>query len=163
MNHILICSTPAPGHVNPMLAVACYLRDSGYRITFNTAEVFRRRIESEHLRFVPFTGFANFDYLNLDEAFPDRKNHAPGPEQLIHDFKHAFGRPIPDQYRGILEIMDETNVDVVLTDVTFLGTFPLLLGPQEIRQPIISCGVARLSGRAHGKGRLAGSDVQFCL
>lgn len=124
-----------------MLAVACHLRDSGYRITFNTAEIFRRQIESENLRFVPLTGFANFDYNRLDEAFPERRNFEPGPAQLGHDFKHGFGRPIPDQYRGILQIMEDTRIDLILADVTFMGTFPLLLGQWEVRPPVIVCGV----------------------
>ena len=34
---ILICSTPAPGHVNPMLTVARHLRAAGYRVIFNDA------------------------------------------------------------------------------------------------------------------------------
>ena len=53
---ILVSVTPAPGHVNPMLAIACHLGDRGYPVIFNTAEVFRKQVESEGLRFVPFTG-----------------------------------------------------------------------------------------------------------
>lgn len=138
---ILIAVTPAPGHVNPMLAIACHLRDRGHSIIFNTAEVFRRQVEAANLRFVPFEGFANFDYRHLDEAFPERKNFAPGPDQLAHDFKNGFGKTIPDQYRGIRQIMDESVVDLILTDVMFMGSFPLLLGPREVRPPIIGCGV----------------------
>ena len=58
---ILFAVTPAPGHVNPMLTIARYLRDRGHSIIFNTAEVFHRQIEDANLRFVPFSGFANFD------------------------------------------------------------------------------------------------------
>ena len=94
MNNILAAAMPTPGHVNPMLAAACHLRDSGHRVIFNTAEVFRDQIESSGIRFVPLEGFANFDYPRLDDAFPERKKFAPGPDQLIHDFKHGFGQPI---------------------------------------------------------------------
>jgi MGT family glycosyltransferase len=138
---ILIAVTPAPGHVSPMLAIACYLRDRGHSIIFNTAEVFRRQVEAAKLRFVPLKGFANFDYRHLDEAFPERKNTKPGPDRLDHDFKNAFGKTIPDQYRGIQQIMDESEIDLIFTDVTFAGAFPLLLGPREARPLIIGCGV----------------------
>jgi MGT family glycosyltransferase len=138
---ILFAVTGAPGHVNPMLTIACYLRDRGHSIIFNTAEVFRRQVEAENLRFVPFSGFANYDYRRLDEAFPERNNFKPGPDQLAHDFKNGFGKPIPDQLRGIRQIMDEAEIGLILTDVTFMGTFPLLLGPREARPPIISCGM----------------------
>jgi hypothetical protein len=138
---ILIAVTPALGHVNPMLAIACYLRDRGHSIIFNTAEVFRRQVEAANLRFVPLKGFANFDYRRLDEAFPERKNFKPGPDQLAHDFKNAFGKTIPDQYWGMQQIMDESEIDVIFTDLTFAGAFPLLLGPREARPLIIGCGV----------------------
>ena len=141
MTNILIASMPAPGHVNPMLAVACHLRDSGHRVVFNTSEVFRHQIESAVVQFIPLEGFANFDYRRLDDGFPERKNFAPGPDQLAHDFKHGFGQPIPDQYRGLRKIMDQIDVDLILTDLGFMGTFPLLLGPRGVRPPIISCGV----------------------
>lgn len=141
MSNILVATMPAPGHVNPMLAGACHLRDRGHRILFNTGEVFRRQIESARLEFIPFTGFANFDYRHLDEAFPERKNFPPGPEQLAHDFKYGFGRPIPDQYWGIRKIMDEVGTDLILTDLGFMGTFPLLLGSRAAHPPVVSCGV----------------------
>jgi MGT family glycosyltransferase len=141
---ILFAVTPAPGHVNPMLAIAGHLRDRGHSIIFNTGEVFRRQVEAANLRFIPFSGFADFDYRNLDEAFPERKNCKPGPDQLAHDFKYGFGRPIPDQYRGIRQIKEETTIDLILTDVTFMGTFPLLLGPREGRPPVIACGIIPL-------------------
>jgi MGT family glycosyltransferase len=138
---ILFAVTPAPGHVNPMLTIACYLRDRGHSIIFNTAEVFRSQVAAANLRFIPFTGSANFDYRHLDEAFPERKNFAPGPDQLAHDFTNAFGKTIPAQYWGVRQIMDEAEIGLIFTDVTFMGTFPLLLGPREARPPIISCGI----------------------
>ena len=138
---ILIAVTPAPGHVNPMLAIACYLRDRGYSIIFNTAEAFRRQVEAANLRFVPLKGLANFDYRRLDEAFPERKNFKPGPDLFAYDVKHIFGKTIPDQYRGMQQIMDENEIDLIFTDLTFAGAFPLLLGPREARPGVIGCGV----------------------
>jgi MGT family glycosyltransferase len=139
---ILISSTPAPGHVNPMLTVARHLRAAGHNVIFNTGEVFRRQVESASLRFLPLKGFANFDYRRLDDAFPGRKDLQPGPDQLAHDFKFVFGRPIPDQYQVIRSLMDQTRIDLILTDLTFMGTFPLLLGAGDVRPPVISCGVS---------------------
>lgn len=83
-----------------MLAVARYLRDRGHSIIFNTGELFRTQAEAANLRFVSFSGFANFDYRHLDEAFPERRNFKPGSDRLAHDLKNGLGKPIPDQYRG---------------------------------------------------------------
>jgi MGT family glycosyltransferase len=127
-----------------MLTVARHLRDSGYRITFNTGEVFRQQVESANLRFVPLTGVANWDYRRIEDLFPERKNYEPGPALLSHDFKRAFADAIPDQYRVVQQIMHESTVDLILTDVSFMGTIPTLLGPREARPPIISFGIAPL-------------------
>jgi MGT family glycosyltransferase len=138
---ILFAVTPAPGHVNPLLAIACDLRDRGHSIIFNTAEVFREQVEAADLPFIPFRGFANFDYRNLDEHFPERKNFKPGPDRLTYDFKNIFGKPIPDQYAGIRQIMDQAEIGLIFTDATFMGAFPLLLRPRKARPSIISCGI----------------------
>jgi MGT family glycosyltransferase len=55
--------------------------------------------------------------------------------------KHVFGDMIPDQYRGMQEIIDQQNIDLVLLDLLFLGSFPLLLRPKQSRPPIVSCGI----------------------
>lgn len=138
---ILFAASPSPGHVNPMLAIARSLRDRGYPILFNTAELFREQVTEMGLSFEPFTGFADFDYRNLEEAFPERKNFKPGPEMLVHDFTTGFARPIPDQYRRIREFMDAADVRLIFTDAVFMGAFPLLLGRPQDRPPVISCGV----------------------
>jgi MGT family glycosyltransferase len=139
MKHILICATPAPGHVNPMLTVASHLKDLGHHIIFNTGEVFRAQIEALDIPFIPLTGVANYDY-RLESTFRDRQTLA-GLEQIIHDFKHIFGDSIPTQCHAIQQIIATSPVDLILADVMFWGTLPLLLQPQELRPLIIGCGV----------------------
>jgi MGT family glycosyltransferase len=124
-----------------MLTVARHLRAAGHRVIFNTGEVFRKQVESAGLRFEPLKGFANVDYRRLDDAFPERKNFKPGPDQLAHDLKVGIGRPIPDQYQVIRRLMHQTRIDLILADLTFMGTFPLLLAATAVRPPVISCGV----------------------
>jgi MGT family glycosyltransferase len=137
---ILICSTPVPGHVNPMLTIGRHLHRVGHHVIFNTGEVFRAQIESAGLRFAALEGLANFDYRRLHDAFPERKNFKPGPDRMAHDFKFGFGRTIPDQYQVIRRLMQETPIDLILVNLTFMGTFPLLLGATDVRPPIITCG-----------------------
>lgn len=141
MKHILICASPAPGHVNPMLSVASHLKEMGHHIIFNTGSVFHNRIEALDIPFVPLTGPANYDYRQIDAAFPERQAIEPGLEQIIHDFKYGFGSAIPPQYDAIQQVIAASPVDLILADVMFWGILPLLLKTQELRPLIIGCGV----------------------
>jgi hypothetical protein len=139
---ILVTVRPTPGHVNPMPAIACHLRGQGHSIIFNTAEVFRKQVESEGLRFVPLIGKANFDYRTFNKFIPEDQTLTPGPEETIHNFKHVFGDTMLPQCDGIKKIMSRETVDLILTDFVFFGVFPLLLGPGTDRPPIISVSVS---------------------
>jgi len=135
---ILVTATPAPGHVDPLLSIACHLRDQGYAILFNTAEVFRKQVESEGIRFAPLIGRANFDYRTFNKFMPEGQTLTPGPEETIHNMQHVFGDTMLPQCDGIMEIMRREKIDLILTDFVFHGVFPLLLGAQRDRPPIIS-------------------------
>ena len=84
--HILVAATPAPGHVNPMLAIACDLRDRGHSIVVNTADVFREQVEADGLRFEPLKGAANLDYRTF---LPESRDLKPGPEEMIYKINDA--------------------------------------------------------------------------
>ena len=144
MSHILVAAMPAPGHVNPMLAIACRLRDRGHTVLFNTGDVFREQVESERLRFIPLKGKANFDYRIFNKFLPEGKTLKPGPEDMIHSFKHVMGDTMLPQYDGICEILSRESVDAILVNFIFLGAIPLLLGPRTARPPVISVGVSPL-------------------
>jgi hypothetical protein len=118
-----------PGHMNPMLTVAQHLSSAGHNVTILTSNVFRDKVIAAGLDFVCLVGVANFDYRRLEDFFPDKRN-LRGMDLTIHYFKHAFGATIPDQDQCIRQIMGEKAVDLILVDVPYLGTLPLLLGPK---------------------------------
>jgi MGT family glycosyltransferase len=124
-----------------MLAIARHLHSLGYQVTFHTGELFRQQVESAGLRFVPLIARADYDYRDLSMQFPDREKHEVGPERINYDIKHLFGDPIPDQARGLRQIMAESPVDLILAEGMFMGVFPLLLGRRGSRPPIIGVGV----------------------
>lgn len=150
---ILLAVTPAPGHVNPMLAIACHLRDQGYSIVFNTSEVFRKQVEAEGIRFLPLTGKASFDYRTFNKFLPEGQTLSPGTEELIHDFQHVLADTMLDQCDGIEEIMNAETVSLILADFTFCGILPLLLRQNSYRPPIVSIGVSPVV--------LSSSDTSF--
>jgi MGT family glycosyltransferase len=122
-----------------MLAVAQHLKGLGHNITFNASEKFRNHAEAAGIRFVAAVGKANFDEGRLRDA-REQKNQ-PGDDHKLHMVRTVLLETIPDQHRGIQEILSETPTDLIVTDTMFFGAFPMLLGPREKRPPVISCGV----------------------
>jgi MGT family glycosyltransferase len=140
MGRILVAVTPLAGHVNPMLLVAESLCRQGHDVFFHTAEAFREKVASVNLRFLPLLGSANYDYRKMGEVVPELRTATPGTDQANVYVKHLFGDRIPDQDRGLRQIIHEQNIDLVMIDVAFCGIFPLLLR-DESRPPVLSCGV----------------------
>ena len=139
MSKVLIAAAPLAGHAGPMLIVAGFLRRQGHDVLFSSSDFFREKAEARDLRFLPLVGNANYDYRQLGELIPGLRTFT-SPIDLSNSYvKHMLGDRIPDQYRGMRKIIDEENVDLVMTDVGFWGIFPLLLR-NEPRPPVISCG-----------------------
>ena len=59
---ILFASTPATGHLNPLLAITRILLAEGHEITFLTGSAFRARIESSGAKFVSLPMGADFGW-----------------------------------------------------------------------------------------------------
>jgi UDP:flavonoid glycosyltransferase YjiC (YdhE family) len=77
---ILIASTPATGHINPLLAITRVLRAEGHEITFLTGSAFRDRIENSGAKFVSLQGHADFDGRDFSSVAPELKDIPPGLE-----------------------------------------------------------------------------------
>jgi UDP:flavonoid glycosyltransferase YjiC (YdhE family) len=139
MSKVLIAAVPLAGHAGPMLIVAEFLRQQGHDVLFSSSDFFREKAEARDLRFLPLVGNANYDYRQLGDLIPGLRTFT-SPIDLSNSYvKHMLGDRIPDQYHGIRKIIDEENVDLVMTDVGFWGILPLLLR-NEPRPPVISCG-----------------------
>jgi UDP:flavonoid glycosyltransferase YjiC (YdhE family) len=123
-----------------MLLVAESLRSHGHDVFFHTAEAFREKAESVSLRFLPLLGNANYDYRKMGEVVPELRTADSGTDQANIYVKHLFGDRIPDQDRGLRQIISEQKIELVIIDVAFCGIFPLLLR-DESRPPVLSCGV----------------------
>jgi MGT family glycosyltransferase len=154
---ILVASTPAAGHVKPMLALASHLKKCGHQVLFTTSSNFRHEVESQGLAFTPLIGTADFDFEN-NNLMVERMKFEPGPPQLNHDLKHIFGDVIPDQYRSLRHIMARENVDLILVDAFFLGALAYIQAPQKSRVPVVSCGVFGLMMQTEEVSPFAGVD-----
>lgn len=144
---ILLAATPAAGHVNPVLAAARILVAHGHDVVITTANTFRAKAEETGARFEPMQAGADLDLTNMDAAFPDRKNLAPGLPQLAFDFQHVFIDPIPAQFAGLEQVLQAFPADVIMADTLFGGCLPFLLGARARRPAIAGLGVTCLLTR----------------
>src|SRR5208282_5693053 len=141
---ILFASTPATGHLNPLLAIVRILRAEGHEITFLTGSVFRDRIESSGAKFVSLQGRADFDGRNLLSVAPELKDIPPGLEWFRVAIERIFVDIFPAQHQSLLQALQECQADVVVGDDMFFGVLPMLLGPRSKRPPIVLCGTSFL-------------------
>ena len=137
---ILIASTPATGHINPMFSLGRILVNAGHQVVGLSANAMRDRIEEAGAIFCPFPPGADLDFRDVDAVFPERKNIPVGPEQLLFALQRAFIEPLTAQYEGLKAVLRDFPADVIFGDNLFLGVLPMLLGPRSDRPPIILCG-----------------------
>src|SRR5258708_39110278 len=96
---ILIASTNAPGHLNPLLAVANILRKHNHEVVVQAATVVRAIVEAAGMPFLPFLSGADLNVEQYLAEFPERQDHPPGLEVICFDFEHYFAILLAAQAR----------------------------------------------------------------
>lgn len=144
---ILIASTPATGHLNPLLAIARILMAEGHEIVGLSGSPFRDRIEGIGAEFRPFPAEADFDVGNVIAVAPELKNIPPGPEWLRVAIERVFVDTIPAQHKGLRQVLRDFPADIIIGDDMIFGVLPMLLGPASKRPPIVLCGTSILHWR----------------
>lgn len=145
--NILIVSTPATGHLNPLLAVGRILIAEGHRVLTLSGTALRKRIESIAAEFHPLPPGADFDPEDIHSIAPELKTMPPGPEWLRIAIERVFVDTIPAQHLGLQQVLRDFPADVVIGDDMFFGLLPMLLGPRSKRPPIVLCGTSILHWR----------------
>lgn len=141
---VLLCSTPATGHLNPLLAIARMLVDDGHEVMVLSGSAFRDRITASGARFMALPGAADFDGRDLRAVVPELAEIPPGPDWLRVAMERIFVDRIPDQHQGLRAALQAFPASVVIGDDMFFGTLPLLLGPRAARPAIVLCGTSFL-------------------
>jgi UDP:flavonoid glycosyltransferase YjiC (YdhE family) len=141
---ILVASTPATGHLNPLLAVARILMAEGHDVTFLSGTVLQRRIEDSGARFRPLPAGADLDLRDILAIAPELKDIPPGPEWLHVAMERFFVDTVRPQHQGLLENLP---VDVIVADDMYFGVLPMLLGALPNRPPVVLCGTSFLHWR----------------
>jgi MGT family glycosyltransferase len=142
--NILFASTPATGHINPLLAIVLMLRAEGHNITFLTGSAFRDRIENSGAKFASLQGRADFDGRDFLAVAPELKDIPPGLEWFRVAIERIFVDSLPAQHQGLLQALEECQAEVIVGDDMFFGVLPMLLGSRSKRPPIVLCGTSFL-------------------
>lgn len=139
MSTYLLCSTPAHGHVMPLLTIAAHLRAGGHRVVFLTSTRYAERVTAAGAEFVPLPADADVD---LDDAgsVPGRAG-LTGPAALRFDMLNLFLRPGRAQFAALREILASTAVDAVLAEPLFVGATLLVEVPRAERPPVVALGI----------------------
>jgi MGT family glycosyltransferase len=143
----LLVSTPAMGHLNPLLSVGRILISDGHEVVGMSSTYLRDRIEAIGATFRAFQGEADFDIRNASEMFEELKAAPPGPKQLRMILERGFVDFMLPQYQSVKEVMREFAFDVIVGDHLMLGVLPMLLGPRSKRPPVAFLGTTYLLSR----------------
>jgi MGT family glycosyltransferase len=141
---IVIATTPAPGHVNPMLGIARILIAEGHDVVAFTGRAFQDRIEETGAAFRPIPASADQDLVDPFSKHPELKTLPPGLELLRVIKERLFVDHIPAQHEGLQQVLREVPADIVIGDDYFLGLLPMLLRPRSKRPPIVCFGTSIL-------------------
>jgi UDP:flavonoid glycosyltransferase YjiC (YdhE family) len=141
---ILIASTPATGHLNPLLAIARILMAEGHQVVFLSGSALRSHIEAIGAKFHAFPEGADFDLRDFASVAPELKSIPPGLDWLRVAMERVFVDPVPAQHEGLQQVLRNFAADVVIGDDMLFGVLPMLLGPPSERPPIVLCGTSFL-------------------
>jgi MGT family glycosyltransferase len=144
---ILIASTPATGHLNPLLAIGRFLIDEGHEIAFLSGSALRSPIERIGAAFYAFPEGADFDLRDFATVAPELKTIPPGPEWFRVAMERVFIDAIPAQHHGMQQVLRDFPADIIVGDDMLFGVLPMLLGPRSKRPPIALCGTSFLHWR----------------
>ncbi len=110
---ILIASTPATGHLNPLLAIARLLVAEAHEIAFLTGSAFRARIEAAGASSLPFLRARTSSCGTFLSVAPELKDIAPGLESLRCDLQSVFSSmPSLRNTRGLCETLQHFDADI---------------------------------------------------
>jgi MGT family glycosyltransferase len=144
---ILLASTPATGHLNPLLSIARILMADGHEVAFLSGSVLRDRIEAIGAKFYALPPGADLDLRDFASVAPELKTMPPGLDWLRVAMERVFVDAIPAQHKGLQQAIRDFSAEIVIGDDMLFGVLPMLLGPRSKRPPIALCGTSFLHWR----------------
>jgi len=87
---VLIVSTPATGHLNPLLPIGRSLMEEGHDVVFLTGSALRQRIEGIGAKFLAFPPEADLDLRDHNETV--LRDHAPFRLYVLKSSEKSISR-----------------------------------------------------------------------
>lgn len=144
MASILICCSPARGHVDPLLAVARHLAAAGHELRFLTGHAYEERVRAAGIEFLPLPAEADFDLDHATDVLPELAGMR-GIPAVRHSVINLFMKPAAPQFRAVEAELAARPADVVLTEMMFLGATLLVQRPADERPPLVMLGIFPLT------------------
>jgi UDP:flavonoid glycosyltransferase YjiC (YdhE family) len=141
---LLLASTPAPGHLEPILSLANIAMARGDEAICLTGAHLADSVHAAGVRFAPLPPSAGLDFRKMEEIYPELVSMPPGPERIRFSFERAFLDPMPAQAEALRELIDQEKPDVVVTDSAFYGRVPLFVDRSTARPPFAGLGFSFL-------------------
>lgn len=140
MGSYLITTTPAHGHVAPLLTIARHLIARRHRVRFLTGAKYADAVTAAGAEFLPIPPESDIDLDRAGELFPERAGLA-GPAAIRFDLRNIFFTPARGQYDALVAAIEAEPTDAVLTEGLYLGAALLALRPRSERPPIVALGI----------------------
>jgi len=146
MASILICCTPAHGHVYPLLTVARHLVAEGHDVRMLTGTKYRDTVTAAGVEFIPMPPGADIDLDHVNDMFPERAAMKPIP-QLRFSVIECFIKPGRFHVKAVEDAIADRPVDVILSEMMFVGSAMLVERPLGERPPILMLGIFPLAAQ----------------
>lgn len=120
MARFLVATYPGPGHVAPAAEVVRELTGRGHDVRWYTGARFAERVADAGARFCPMAANLDWDYEDLDAAFPARAK-LKGLKQGQFDLTEMFVRPLRHHLPALMGLLEEEPADVFVSHTIFYG------------------------------------------
>jgi UDP:flavonoid glycosyltransferase YjiC (YdhE family) len=139
---ILIASTSAPGHLNPLLSIASLFSKYGHEVAVQVSDDLRPDVEAAGHRFIAEIPNSQTSLRYFFDTHPERMQKSPGMEMIGYDLVHVFARNIATQSASLKMALYDFEADLILADSLYWGTIPMLVGPRDKRPAIAHLGIS---------------------
>ena len=140
MGSYLISSTPAHGHVVPLLTIARHLLSQGHRVRFLTGAAYRDAVTAAGVEYLAIPAGADIDLDHATDLFPERAG-LKGPAAIRFDMRNLFIKPGRAQLEALTAALADAPTDAVLTEGLFMGAALLSMRPRAERPAVVALGI----------------------